>query len=156
MSISHISTLFPKQVFTCLETTQTIQIPKRVNSLSIPLIFLISLSAAFSCTDREESIVKFAEFYDVPLEDYSQFVFVPNDGCGSCIREGKAYITTHIDNPEILHIYVSRFHSDLSSFKDKTNFFLDKQMKALDFGIVSTGAMIYEVEKDSLYIIPSI
>lgn len=26
-------------------------------------------------------------------------------------------------------------------------------MKALDFGIVTTGAMIYEVEKDSLYII---
>ncbi|SFA87891.1 hypothetical protein [Algoriphagus aquimarinus] len=98
--------------------------------------------------------MKFAEFYDLPLEDYNQLVFVPNDGCGSCIREGKAYITTHIDDPEILHIYVSRFHSDLSSFRDKPNFLLDKQMKALDFGIVTTGAMIYEVKKDSLYIIP--
>jgi hypothetical protein len=99
--------------------------------------------------------MKFAEFYEVPLKDYDQLVFVPNDGCGSCILEGKAYITTHINNPRILHIYVSRFHSDLSPFKEKSNFLLDKQLKALDFGIVTTGAMLYEVEKDSLYIIPT-
>nr|WP_091692172.1 hypothetical protein [Algoriphagus locisalis] len=118
------------------------------------MIFLISLLIACTSTQREESILKFAEFYDLSLEDYNQLIFVPNDGCGSCIREGKAYITAHIDDPKILHIYVSRFHSDLSQLKDKPNFLLDKQMKALDFGIVSTGTMIYEVAKDSLYIIP--
>ncbi|WP_140166780.1 hypothetical protein [Algoriphagus faecimaris] len=116
------------------------------------MIFLISLVITPSCTQRKESIQKFAEFYNLHLEDYKQLVFVPNDGCGACIKEGKEYITTHIHDPKILHIYVSRFHSDLASFKEKPNFLLDKQMKALDFGIVSTGAVVYEVELDSLFL----
>ncbi|WP_100630332.1 hypothetical protein [Algoriphagus formosus] len=112
------------------------------------MIFLISLLIACTNTKREESVLKFAQFYDLNLEEYKQLVFVPNDGCGSCIREGKAYITDHINNPKILHVYVSRFHSDLSEFKNQPNFLLDRQMKALDFGIVSTGAVIYQVEQD--------
>jgi len=98
-------------------------------------------------------VESFADFYKFSLTDYEQLVFVPNDGCGSCIREGKNYINENIDNPKILCIYVSRFHGELAPHKDRPNFLLDRQMKAMDFGVVSTGAVIYQVDGDSLYMI---
>ena len=79
-STSRISTSFRKQTSTYLETIRITQNPKKISLLPMPLLFLISLLIACTSTHRDESIPKFVEFYDLPVEEYHPLVFVPNDG----------------------------------------------------------------------------
>ncbi len=127
-----------------------IPMPLKTKSASI-LILLLGISLVyFSCKKDLSPIEQFALAYNLDLTDYSLVIFIPQNGCGSCIAEGKKYVENLIDQPEILCVYVSRYAGDMDVYLNNPNFILDKQLTALNLQLLTTGAVVYDVKTNRL------
>lgn len=118
------------------------------------IVLLLLASVMFGCTnnggqsDREKALNKFVEEFQADVSDFDAILFIPLEGCGSCIEHGVGFYMENKDNPSILFVFCTYkpYSYDYLQDINSSNVIIDKANMAIRHRILSTGPVVYVKE----------
>lgn len=108
----------------------------------------------FGCTNNggqpnmEKALNKFVEELQADVSDFDAILFIPLEGCGSCIEHGVGFFKEYKDIPSILFVFCTYkpYSYDYLKNVDSPNVIVDKSNMAIKHHILSTVPVVYKKE----------
>lgn len=95
--------------------------------------------------DLEKSLRTFATEIDADISDYGAILFIPLEGCGSCIQRGSEFYQKNGDNINILFVFCTYkpYAYDFLKNNNRSNVIIDNKNVAIRNKILSTAPVAY-------------
>ncbi len=115
--------------------------------LAIILSFLLLIG--ISCNkqpDLEKALQTFAIEAEADISDYEVILFIPLEGCGSCIEHSTEFYQNNCDNTNILFVFCTYkpYAYDFLKNNNRGNVVIDKNDVAIQNKILSTAPIVYK------------
>ena len=115
--------------------------------LAIILSFLLLIGT--SCNKQpnlEKALQNFATESEADISDYGAILFIPLEGCGSCIQRSTEFYHNNGDNTNILFIFCTYkpYAYDFLKSNNRSNVIIDKNNVAIRNKILSTAPTAYK------------
>jgi len=97
-----------------------------------------------------EALEMFTKETDIDISDYNSILFIPLEGCGSCIEKGVGFFREYCDDDRILYVMCTHkpFAYEYLKNNDKPNVIVDKRGIAIKNKILSTAPVVYKKDND--------
>lgn len=117
---------------------------KRFIVLFLLNIFIIGCKKETNSLN-EDAIDKFVMDMDVDISDYNSILFIPLEGCGSCIEKGVEFYKNYCDDSGILYVICTHkpFAYDYLKNIDRPNVIVDQEGLAIKNKILTTAPVVY-------------
>ena len=100
-----------------------------------------------------ESLNQFVAELEIDISDYKSILFIPLEGCGSCIENGVDFYKNHCENDEVLFVFCTyQPHAyDYLRNNERANVVIDKRNIAIKHRVLSTAPVAYKRENSEFH-----
>lgn len=117
-----------------------------MKKLAVILSFLMLIGT--SCNkqpDSEKALHTFATEVEADISDYGAILFIPLEGCGSCIQRSTEFYQNNGDNTNILFVFCTYkpYAYEFLKNNNRSNVIIDKKNVAIRNKILSTAPVAY-------------
>lgn len=117
----------------------------------IGFLFL-SLAGCVKKDDASEDVISlYSHEVALDVSDYKAILFIPLEGCGSCIQNSVEFFKENSDNTDILYVFCTHKPFAYQFLKEYNgyNVHVDRQCVAIKHHILSTAPSLFVREGDS-------
>lgn len=107
--------------------------------------FLLMITSCNRQPDLERVLQSFASEAEADISDYGAILFIPLEGCGSCIQRGTEFYQNNGDNTNILFVFCTYkpYAYDFLKNNNRSNVIIDNKNVAIRDKILSTAPVAY-------------
>lgn len=100
--------------------------------------------------NREQALNVFVKELDIDISDYKSILFIPLEGCGSCIEHRVEFYKEYSDDIDILYVFCTYkpYNYDYLKNIDRSNVIVDSKNIAIKHQILSTAPVVYKKVDD--------
>ena len=94
----------------------------------------------------EEALDNYVAETEADISDFRAILFLPLEGCGSCIQHGIEFYKENADNTEILFVFCTYkpYGYDFLKDNNRGNVIIDKKNIAIKNQILTTAPVLYK------------